>query len=178
MAATRKKIKKIKQDPSELDAMVEFYGKEFTEVYFVRDMLADAIIAVETAPARPNYPTVERANGVKRNIFDYQNLFWTTRVRIDKNQHGNYMIGYQSASGNDTRQGKAERGAVQRDRTPTSFAPNTLNRPSSPFERARLDSQVQINQASNKIEADYEVYTDEKGHIVERFETFEVIRMK
>lgn len=175
--AIKKKIKKIKQDAAELQAMAEYYAKEFSEVYFVRDMLADCVIAVETAPAKSQYATVERATG-KRNVFGYQNLFYTTRLRIDKNESGQRMVGYQSASGNDTRMADAERGIVSRDKQPSSSVPGSINRSLSPFERSQLESAVQINQASSKKAADYEVYTDKEGHIVERFETFEVVRMK
>jgi hypothetical protein len=175
--AIKKKIKKVEQDPAELKAMVDYYAKEFSEVYFVRDMLADCVIAVETAPAKPQYATVPRATG-KRNIFGYQNLFWTTRLRVDRNKHGNPMVGYQSATGNDTRRGSVERGVVPSAKSPSSFVPDSINKPSSPFERAQLETQVRLSQAKNKTEADYEVYTDKEGHIVERFETFEVVRMK
>lgn len=175
--AIKKKIKKIEQDPTELQAMVDYYANEFSEVYFVRDMLADCVIAVETAPAKPQYATVDRATG-KRNVFGYQNLFYTTRTRIDRNEHGNPMIGYQSASGNDTRLADAERGIVGKDKQPSSSVPGSTNRSLSPFERSQLETSVRLNQAKTKTKADYEVYTDKDGHIVERFETFEVVRMK
>ncbi len=173
----KKNIEKIKQDSEELNAMADYYAKEFSEVYFVRDLLADCIIAVETAPAKPQYPTVERSTG-NRNIFGYQNLFLSTRVRIDKNQYGKPMIGYQSASGNDTRQGKIEKGIVRGNKTPVSPMPGSTNRSLSPFERAQLDAQVRLRQASSKEKPDYEMYTDKEGRMVERFETFEVVRMR
>jgi hypothetical protein len=170
------KIKKIKQDKAELVAMADFYAKQYNEVYFVRDMLADCVIAVECAPSK-NPIAEERATG-RRDIFGYQDLFLTTRRRIDTNKFGHHMIGYESASGNDTRLATVELGEV-----PVVSGKTVLNGGSpsvalSPFERSRLESSVRIKQAASKKDADYEVYTDSEGHMVERFETFEVVRMR
>lgn len=173
------KIKKIKQDKAELEAMRDFYGQQFAEVYFVRDVLADAIIAVECAPYNPTASApVDRASG-KRNIFGYKELFLTTRLRLDTNEFGDRMVGYESASGNDTRLAAVERGEV-----PETGGKEVLQggqaaiRTLSPFERSQLQTTVAIKQASSKQKADYERTTDSQGRAVERFETFEVVRVK
>lgn len=169
------KIKKIKQDQAELQAMADFYGQQYQEVYFVRDMLADCIIAVECAPYnQAASAAVERASG-KRNIFGYQELFFTTRLRTDINQHGQRMVGYESRSGNDTRMSEFERGDVPVTKDAgVAQAGFTL----SPFERSRLQTTVRIRQAKTNKVADYEQYVDSSGREVERFETFEIVRMK
>lgn len=172
------KIKKIKQDQKELEAMADFYGQQYQEVYFVRDMLADCVIAVEAAPANGSAPVVERASG-RRNIFGYQELFFTTRLRLDTNEKGERMVGYESASGNDTRLAKVEQGEVPETNGKEVLQGGAASiRTLSPFERSRLQSTVAIKQASSKQKADYESYTDSKGRAVERFETFEVVRVK
>jgi hypothetical protein len=171
-------IKKIKQDKSEIKAMVDFYGQQYDEVYLVRDMLANCIIAVECAPANSSAPIVDRSNG-RRNIFGYQDLFFTTRLRTDTNEAGQRMVGYESRSGNDTRISDFERGEVPETGgkdvlTGGAAAIRTLN----PFERSQLQASVRLKQASAKKKADYESYVDKSGHAVERFETFEIVRMK
>ncbi len=176
--AIKKKIEKIKQDASELKAMADFYGQQYAEVYFVRDLLADCVIAVECAPAKSTAPVVERSSG-NRNIFGFQDLFFTTRVRLDTNADGQRMIGYQSRSGNDTRLAAVETGEV-----PVTSGGAVLRggvaavRTMSPFERAQAQATVRLKQAQSKKSADYEAYVNKKGQSVERFESFEVVRMK
>lgn len=170
------KIKKIKQDPTELEAMADFYAKEYNEVYFVRDMLADCVIAVECAPSK-NPIAEERTTG-RRDIFGYQDLFLTTRRRIDTNEFGHRMIGYESKSGNDTRLAKVEQGEVPVVSGKSVLAGGSPSVSLSPFERSQLEASVQMKQAASGKKADYEVYTDNSGHMVERFETFEVVRMR
>lgn len=173
---TKTKIKKIKQDKAELEAMADFYAKDYNEVYFVRDMLADCIIAVECAPARDPL-AVDRQTG-KRDIFGYQDLFLTTRLRIDTNEFGHRMVGYESRSGNDTRLADAEVGEVPTVSAQSVLAGGSPSVALSPFERSQLEASVRIKQATSGKKADYEVYTDKEGHVVERFETFEVVRMR
>lgn len=176
---TTKKIKKIKQDAAEIKAMVEFYGQQYAEVYLVRDMLADCVIAVECAPGNTSASIVERANGQRRNVFGYQELFFTTRLRLDTNEAGQRMVGYESRSGNDTRLSAVERGDVPVTGGKEVLRGGTASiRTLSPFERAQLQATVRLRQAASKKRADYEAYTDKEGHAVERFETFEVVRMK
>ena len=169
-------IEKIKQDKAELEAMADFYAQDYNEVYFVRDMLADCVIAVECAPARDPF-AVDRQTG-KRDIFGYQDLFLTTRQRIDTNEFGHRMIGYESASGNDTRLAEAEVGEVPTVSAESVIAGGSPSVALSPFERSRLEANVRAKQESSGNKADYEVYTDKEGHMVERFETFEVVRMR
>ena len=176
-----KKIKKIKQNPAELKAMVGFYSQQYSEVYFIRDMLADCIIAVECAPYNPAASAaVERTSG-KRNIFGYQDLFFTTRLRTDVNGNGQRMVGYESGAKydgvhrNDTRMSKFEHGDVpQTSNIDVARSGLTL----SPFERAQLQTTVRIRQAQTKQSSDYEQYVNSEGYVVERFETFEIVRMK
>lgn len=176
------KIKKIPQDQAELKAMADFYGQSYQEVYFVRDILADCIIAVECFPYNPTASAaVERSKG-KRNIFGYQELFFTTRLRLDTNEFGQRMVGYESRSGNDTRLAAVERGDVPvvsaKKGTPEALAIAQAPPTMSPFERSQLQTDVQQRQAKSKQKADYEQYVDSEGHAVERFETFEIVRMK
>lgn len=172
------KTKKIEQDSDELQKMADFYGQQYQEVYFVRDMLADCVIAVECAPANSSAPIVERSSG-RRNIFGYQELFFTTRLRLDTNEKGQRMVGYESASGNDTRLAKVEQGEVPETNGKEVLQGGAASiRTLSPFERSQLQTTVAIKQASSKQKADYESYVDGKGRAVERFETFEVVRVK
>lgn len=174
------KTKKITQDASELKAMADYYGQEYQEVYFVRCLKSNHVIAVECAPAVTNRPTVERALG-RRNVFGYQEQFLTTRYRLDKNENGQRMVGYECACGNDTRLSDAERGIIPESKVTRSQAakgatPRQISL--SPFERAQLQTAVTLNQASSKKKADYEVGVTKDGHHFERFETFQVERMK
>lgn len=174
---------KITQDPAELKAMAEFYGNQYPEVYFVRCLKNDHIIAVECGPAVEGAATQERATG-PRNIFGYQDQFFTCRVRIDVNEAGQRMIGYECRCGNDTRMSDHERGLVptrtiKKSRLSGKVVEDTGPVSNlSPFEQAQLHSAVKLSQAAAHDKADYEAYTDKEGHIVERFETFEVVRMK
>lgn len=177
------KTLKSTQDPAELKAMAVFYGNQYDEVYFVRCLQGDHIIAVECAPAIEGAATQERATG-QRNIFGYQDLFFTSRVRLDVNESNQRMIGYECRCRNDTRMSNHERGVVptrtvKRSRLTDKVVEDTGPvRNLSPFEQAQLQSTVKLSQAVAKVKADYESYVDKEGHIVERFETFEVVRMK
>ena len=161
--------------------MADFYGQQYQEVYFVRDTLADCIIAVECAPYNPAASApVERASG-KRNVFGYQELFFTTRLRTDVNEHGQRMVGYESGAKydgihrNDTRMSTFERGDVP---TTSDIDVVRAGLTLSPFERSQLQTTVKLRQAQSKKKADYEQYVDNEGRAVERFETFEIVRMK
>lgn len=167
--------KKIVQDPNELTKMAEFYAKTYKDVYFVHDLKAKNVIAVECSPAKMGKPTVERADG-SRNIFNYQDLMLTTRYRLDENKYGERMVGYESINGNDTRLSKYERGVVPEisQHQIKSGAVISPIRSLSPFERSQLQSAIKLEQASSNKEADYEKYVNNKGNLVERFETFEV----
>lgn len=174
----KKPVKKIKQDPKELQAMADYYGQQYEEVYFVRDLLADCVIAVECAPAKPTAAIVERSTGT-RNIFGYQELFYTTRLRLDVNDAGQRMVGYESKSGNDTRLSSYERGEVpETSQKEVERGGTGAIRTLSPFERAQLQATVAIKQAESNKKADYETYVNKLGHAVERFETFEIERVK
>ena len=170
---TTKKEKAIeypKQDQAELDAMAEFYRKQYGSVYFVRCLHCQRVIAVEVPTANGNIPTRGR------QIYGYQELFVTTRERLDKNADGGNMVGYQCTCGNDTRLGEVERGEV-----PTSIAaadksgkivvPAPPLKSLSPFEREQLRNTIAKRQVSSG-KADYEI----NGNI-ERFETFQLERV-
>ena len=159
-----------KQDEAELEAMADFYKKQHGNVWFVRCLVCMRIIAVEVAMAKGNIP----ARG--RQIYDYQNLFVTTRQRLDKNEFGQAMVGYQCACGNDTRLGKHEHGEVPVsrmvvDKSNTIVEASAPLRPLSPFEREQARATVALKQASAKDKADYEI----NGNI-ERFESFQLER--
>ncbi len=160
-------------DLAELQAMADYYAKEYAEVYFVRDLQANVIVAVEAFPARPNRPAVKR-NGRVLNCFNYKQRLLSSRERFDLAPTGKPMVGYESIFGNDTRLGDTENGVV-----PTSNANNeTLASAefgiSSPFEEAKIRAEVQKNETT----ADYELKTKDNGKTVERFETFAVERVK
>lgn len=160
-----------KQDQAELDAMADFYRKQHGNVWFVRCLVCMRIIAVEVAMAKGNIP--QRG----RQIYDYQNLFITTRNRLDKNEHGQNMVGYQCACGNDTRLGKYEHGEVPTSRMVVDKNNQIIEaaaplRPLSPFEREQARATVAVKQAEAKDKADYEL----NGNI-ERFETFQLERV-
>lgn len=179
-ATTKKKKLYIRQAQSELQAMADYYGQEYQEVYFVRCLKSNHVIAVECAPAITNRPTVERTLG-RRNIFGYQEQFLTTRYRLDKNENGQRMVGYECACGNDTRMSDTEKGIVPESKVTRSQVaegkqPRQISL--SPFERAQLQTAVTLNQAASKKKADYEVGATKGGHHFERFETFQLERMK
>ena len=159
------------QDQAELNAMAEFYKKQYGSVYFVRCLDCNRVIAVEVPMANGNVPTRGR------HIYGYQDLFVTTRERLDKNSFGANMIGYQCACGNDTRLAVVEQGEV-----PTSTMLKDKNgnivqaaaplKTLSPFEREQMRQNVLNKQGIDKIVADYE-----NNGIIERFETFQVERI-
>lgn len=160
-----------KQDKAELQAMADFYSKQHGEVYFVRCLHCDRVIAVEVSMAGGNIPQRNR------QIYGYQELFVTTRTRLDKTPAGRPMVGYQCVCGNDTRLGKHERGEV-----PTSTMVVDKNKrivqaaapmkSLSPFEREQMRATVALKQAQDKEPVDYEI-----NGTVERFETFQLERV-
>lgn len=166
-----------KQSTKELDEMAEFYAKEYTEVYFVRDLNKKCVIAVECAPALAGRATVERRDG-QRNIFGYQDLLLSTRLRLDENEFGERMVGYETI-GNDTRLSKYEKGIVPEVGAKDIQAGAVISsvQSLSPFERAKMQDAVKAGQKSGE-KADYTRAINKKGNIVERFETFEVERIK
>jgi len=160
-----------KQDEKELQAMAEFYSKQYGQVSFVRCLQCKRVIAVEVPTRSGNVPV----RGVQ--IYGYQDLFVTTRVRLDKTPDGKPMVGYQCACGNDTRLGEAERGEVptshmvvdKNDRVVESSPPM---RALSPFEREQIRVTVALKQAGSKKKVDYEI-----NGTTERFETFQLERV-
>ena len=169
-----------KQDISELDEMADFYAKHYAQVYFVRCLKTDKIIAVECSPAKDiqGFSSVRamRRDGM-RDIYDYKGLFLTTRERLDKTPEGNPMIGYESLTGNDTRLSKYEVGVVEpvELKSATSAqAAMVLN----PFEKAKMQSKVSENFHNSKEPCDYELKYNDKGMIIERFESFQIERVR
>lgn len=166
-----KKAEYPKQDEAELKAMADFYAKQYGNVYFVRCLVCMRVMAVEVPSAQGNV----RERG--RHIYGYQDLLLSTRVRLDKNEAGQNMVGYECACGNDTRIAAVEQGEVptstaiaNKDGKIVQAAPPV--RSLSPFEREQLRATVAIKQASSKKKADYEI----NGN-VERFETFQLERV-
>lgn len=164
-------VKAPKQDEAELGKMADYYKKLHGNVWFVRCLICSRVIAVEVSMANGNIP--QRG----RQIYGYQDLFVTTRTRLDKNQHGQAMVGYQCACGNDTRLGEFEMGEV-----PTSvMVVNKKNqvvqasappRALSPFEREQLRATIALKAASAKHVPDYE-----NNGTVERYESFQLERV-
>ena len=103
------------QDQAELEKMADFYAQHYSQVYFVRCLKTNLVVAVECFPAKIiqgfSAITAPRRGG-NRDIYDYQGLFLTTRERLDKTPEGFPMIGYEALTGNDTRLSKFERGTI------------------------------------------------------------------
>lgn len=160
-----------KQDEAELKAMADYYRNQYGNVWFVRCLNCLRVIAVEVP--MPNGNT-QRG----RQIYGYQDLFITTRNRLDKTPDGTqHMIGYQCACGNDTRLGIVEVGEVP---TATAIADKAGKivqaapplRSLSPFEREQLRATIAEKQANADVHIDYEI----NGNI-ERFESFQLERV-
>lgn len=172
MVAKSKTEEYPKQDEAELKEMAEFYAKQYGEVWFVRCLNCMRIIAVEVPTASGNVPVRGR------QIYGYQELFITTRVRLDKTPDGKPMVGYECACGNDTRLGEVERGevpvstALVKKGTGEVVVPAEPPKSLSPFERERLRNTVALKQAGSKKKADYEI-----NGTTERFETFQLERV-
>ena len=169
MVAKSKKPEYPEQDAEELKAMADFYSKQYGEVWFLRCLNCTRIIAVEVPTASGNVPVRGR------QIYGYQELFITTRVRLDKTPDGKPMVGYECRCGNDTRLADVERGevptttAIVKDGAVVQAAPPISL---SPFERERMRTTVALKQAGSKKKADYEI-----NGTTERFETFQLERV-
>lgn len=159
----------------ELKAMADYYGQSYDEVYFVRDLVANFIVAVECYPAK-NGAVVSR-NGRKMNCYPYKSRLLASRERLDKAPSGKPMIGYESISGNDTRLGKVELGVVDEQPLSTEAITAAELGVSSPFERFQKEQEIAATQLLSGP-ADYELTTKSDGMTVERFETFAVERVK
>lgn len=170
------------QDSTELEAMADFYAKEYAQVYFVRCLETNLVVAVECFPSKEiqGFTAIKAPRrGGDRDIYDYQGLFLTTRERLDMTPDGFPMIGYEAATGNDTRLSKFERGVVKPvDPSDTTPAEMTSALALSPFERAQMASEVAAKQHETREQADYEIKYSDKGMVIERFETFEVERVR
>lgn len=163
-------------DHSELVAMLNYYSAEYSEVYFVRDLQADYIVAVEGFPARNDRPIVTR-NGKRFNCLNYKRRLLSSRERLDVTSDGKHMIGYESISGNDTRLGESERGIVDEVPATMELAQAAELGISSPFEEAMKRAEV----AKANADTDYEKGILEDGADgieYERYETFRIERVK
>ncbi len=164
-------VKYPEQDKKELEAMAEYYRKLHGMVYFVRCLQCMRVIAVEVPMPSGNIP--QRG----RQIYGYQDLFITTRTRLDKNDQKQAMVGYQCACGNDTRLGQFERGEVPSsqmviDKEGTVVHAEARPRTLSPFEREQMRITIALKQAGAKAKADYEV-----DGTTERYESFQIERI-
>lgn len=181
----RKKMSEViknTQSEKELEQMADFYAKHYSQVYFVRCLKTNLVVAVECSPAKAiqGFTAIKapRRDG-ERDIYDYQGLFLTTRERLDKTPDGFPMIGYEALTGNDTRLSKFERGVIkpiELENAKPEVLVNSFNL--SPFERAQMESEVAINQASANEQADYELKYNNTGMVIERFETFQIERVR
>lgn len=163
------------QTKEELEQMAEFYAKYYDEVYFVRCLKTGLVVAVECAPVR----RIERFNACEgnrrtgvREIYGYQNLLLSTRERLDKTPAGNSMIGYEARTGNDTRLSPVERGVSEVEIAES--LDEVMVRSLSPFELAKIEGGI-IEAPKKRV--DYRL-TTRKGMEVEKFETFEIERVK
>lgn len=150
-------------DEQELAEMAEFYKKDYDQVYFVYDMVAGGVVAVEVLKSGVIGPLRDG-----RSFFNYKNRLLSIRKRLDLNDNGKSMIGYESISGNDTRLSEHEKGEVETGTQPVGSL--------SPFERSKIAAIVAEKSAGEK--ADYESGVDENGREFERFETFKIVRVK
>lgn len=170
------------QSADELRKMADFYAREYSQVYFVRCLKTGLVVAVECFPSREiqGFAAISAPRrGGDRDIYDYQGLFLTTRERLDKTPEGFPMIGYEALTGNDTRLSKFERGVIEPvSPDEDSVADLVVSFNLSPFERAQKESEVAINQSASSEPLDYEIKYSDKGMIIERFETFEVERVR
>lgn len=161
------------QDQAEIQAMADYYAAHFSEVYLVRCMENNHIIAVEVAPVKTD-GVILRAKG--RTLYTYKDLCLSVRERLDMNGQGGPMYGYQCICGNNTILAEVERGEVA-TRTfvkgPTGAVVGDTGpiTPSSPFERNQQQATIRLKAADKK--ADYE--TD---GTIERYETFKLERVK
>lgn len=161
-----------KQDEAVLNEMADYYAGKYHSVYFVKCLNCKRVIAVEV-------PAVNGNTGRGMQIFGYQNLFKTCRTRLDSTGTGKKMVGYECACGNDTRLSSLEKGkvpvsgVVKNNLTGKVVARFGERVSLSPFERDRLAADVAQEEASGKVKADYEVKDN-----IERFETFELVRVR
>lgn len=160
-------------DHDELVAMLNYYSAEYDEVYFVRDMKADYVVAVEGFPARNDRPVVTR-NGKRLNCLNYKSRLLSSRERFDTTSDGKHMIGYESISGNDTRLGESERGVVDEVPATMEIVQSAELGISSPFEEAMKRAEV----VNANVETDHEKGALENGIEFERYETFRIERVK
>ncbi len=171
-----------KQSIKELEKMADFYAEHYSQVYFVRCLKTNLVVAVECFPHKDiaGFSAIKAPRrGGDRDIYDYQGLFLTTRERLDKTPEGHPMIGYEALTGNDTRLSKFERGVIEPVSAKNLSSPQTAASANlSPFERANLEAKVTENQNGAKQQADYEIKYNKNGMIIERFESFEVERIR
>ena len=173
--------KKSMDDETDLREMAEFYGKEHSEVYFINDLEAGCVVGVLCYPAKTGMPMVNIKNR-RLNMFGYKNRLLSFRVRYDKNEYGDKMLGFESLVGkeyHDTRVGEIENGIVVKKVILDSGAvryDNIAGR--SSYEIAKAEKEIEILQGKSEKKSDYEIFVNSKGNKVERFETFALERVK
>lgn len=167
-----------KDTPEELAKMLEYYSERFSEVYWVRDLKVDAVVAVELYPASPQYPEVTR-NGKKMSMIGYKERLFSSRERFDNTGTGKKMIGYESAYGTDTRIGDMEEGIVAKKVATSVNVMYESMGGYSPYEKHQQQTAVEAKQTSaTGYTPDYELKTKEDGLTYERFEDFAIDRVK
>jgi hypothetical protein len=165
-----------KQDQAEIQAMSEFYGERYSEVYLIRCLNCRRVIGVECAPAKGAEGLITDRG---RALFTYQNLCLSVRQRSDSTDFGDKMMGYECICGNDTKLSKPEKGIVaEQTVTVNKISRQVVDKgtplpASSPFELAQAQFEIDKRTIETSYKPDYEV----KGAI-ERFEGFQLERVK
>ncbi len=164
------------QAKSDIQEMVDFYGKTYSEVYLIHCLACKRVIGVECTAPQPSDPLVTDRG---RALHLYQNLCLSVRQRIDKTPHGEFMYGYECACGNKTTLSAIEKGNVPETTVKVNKLSGAIVDRSeplpaqSPFEMARTQQAVDAQIASSDYKPDYELSGNK-----ERFETFMIERVK
>lgn len=174
MAEKTTKTNKWKQDKAEVAAMLDFYKQNFAQVYSVTCLENNHVIGVEVAPVRADGIILEKG----RTFYNFKDLCLSVRRRLDLNDNGGPMYGYQCVCGNNTIMAKVESGEVATRTVLKNKAGDVVHDSgpvavSTPYEMHQAQATIRLKQAGSKNKADYE--TD---GTVERYETFKLERVK
>lgn len=143
---------------TDIEPMLEFYKKHYSSVEVLQCSKCNEYLAVEVAGGDGMGMT---PNEIGKFVIPVGNKLLSYRVRLDENQEGERMIGYQCACGNDTRLSKAEIGIV-----PAGLHQVTLN----PFEKDQIRQQIRMNK---KYKAKFR-----RDGMTKHYDTFALERVK
>lgn len=161
------------QDAKEVAKMLAWYSDNFSEVYSLTCMNCKRVIGVEVAPVRSDGIILEKG----RTFYNFNDLALSVRRRLDLNDQGQPMYGYECSCGNSTIMAAVERGEVAertivKDKNDNVVADTGPVATSSPYELAQTQATVKLKQAGSKKTADYV-----KSGKTERYETFKLERV-